>query len=488
MEAPRRRFFNCRPMLPGMVGALAGAIVAVKLGNPSLWLLGLWGVALGAFALVRRWEWFALPLFFGLLLLRGALTPTVEVPAGTYPISGTVINRPARRQLSTTAVLYPVYISGTRVPGALQLSVPAAARPAYGETLFCTVTLEEDPTVHCQGPFVVMYAGRARGGISTNPSRGEGFYGWSLAARERLEGVAGALFYPWDGPAKGILLGDKSDVDFLTYEAYRRSGLLHLLTVSGLHVGVAGAVILALIRGRRRWLRMALAWTLVALFCLLTGLAPSALRAAVMLLCFHLGLQLRRQDDGLSQLGCALILLLLLEPRYLLCNGFCLSFGCIYGLVCLSRPLSRLLPGGGQRRGSLLAGAFSVFFATAPLLSRVGGDLSWVGIPLSLLAIPLAPFLLVPGWAAMLLYPLLPQAARAVALVPRGVLLLLQSVATLAPWEGLSVPYCGDLPLILWYAGILLVSDLFLPNARRPAYLGWSVLFVALVLWMTALV
>ena len=83
----------------------------------------------------------------------------------------------------------------------------------------------------------------------------------------------------------------------------------------------------------------------------------------------------------------------------------------------------------------------------------------------------------------MLLYPLLPEAARIVALLPQGVLYYLGTIAELTPVDGLSLPPCGGLGLTLWFAGMLFVSPNFLPNREKPAYLGWGLMAAGALAW-----
>ena len=78
----QHRYFNERPMLWGIPGALAGAFLALHLGRGSLLVLGLAALALGVFLLLRGRAVYALPLFLGLLLLRGAILPLVTVAPG----------------------------------------------------------------------------------------------------------------------------------------------------------------------------------------------------------------------------------------------------------------------------------------------------------------------------------------------------------------------------------------------------------------------
>ena len=479
----QRRYFNERPMLWGIPGALAGALLAVRLGAGLLWPLGAGAVALGVFLLRRGKAAYALPLLLGLLLLRGAILPCAAVTPGTYQITGTVLDAPERTRKQTVVTLGRVSLDGQRVPGALELTLPYDADLAYGDALTLTAQVIPDDRGAVRSLRTVLYAAEAQGTVQVRQGRADPLYGLALRWREKLGAAADALFGDSAGVAKGMLFGDRDDVHYLEFLAFRRSGLLHLLTVSGLHVGVVCGAALRLIRGRRKWLRFLLSALVLLLFCLLTGLSPSSLRAAIMLLVVRFSRLLDRQDDPLSEIGCALTLLLLVNPSFLFAPGFRLSFGAIWGLACLTDPMLRLLHGRSEGLGGLLAGAVGVFLGTMPLQSVTGGEVSLVGVLLSLLALPAAPLFLIPGWLAVLLYPLMPAAARALALLPQGVLYYLSALAQLVPVDGLTLPPCSGPALVLWFAGMLLISPYFLPNREKPAYLGWGLMAAGALLW-----
>ena len=73
-------------MLWGIPGALMGALLALRLNRWPLLALGIVALALGVLLLFRGKAVFALPLFLGLLLLRGAILPAVVVTPGEYEI------------------------------------------------------------------------------------------------------------------------------------------------------------------------------------------------------------------------------------------------------------------------------------------------------------------------------------------------------------------------------------------------------------------
>ena len=479
----RRLYFNERPMLWGIPGTLLGALLALRLGGGALLGLGLAMLGLGVLLLVKGKAAYALPLLLGLLLLRGAVLPPVAVTPGVYRVTGVVADAPEPERGQVSLVLSRVRLDGRRVPGRLALTVPFDADLAYGDALSLEAWVAREDIHAVRALGAVRYGAQARGPLTVGPGRASALYGQALRWREKLCAAADRLFGDEAGVARGMLFGDRDDVHYLTFLAYRRSGLLHLLTVSGLHVGVVGGAVLNLIRGRRKWLRFLLSALTLLLFCLLTGLSPSSVRAAVMLLAVRFSRLLDRQADPLSAVGCALFLLLLVDPAFLLTWGFCLSFGAVWAMVCLGQPLRELLHSRHRGAIDLLAGSLAAFLGMLPLFSTTDSLVSWVGPLASLLALPAAPFFLIPGWIAVLLYPLVPAVAQAAALLPRGVLLYLDALAELVPVDGLLLKPCNPPALALWFAGMLFLSPYFLPNRRKPPYLGWGLMTAAALVW-----
>ena len=138
---------------------------------------------------------------------------------------------------------------------------------------------------------------------------------------------------------RAVTLGDKSELDGGDITAFNRSGLAHLLVVSGLHVSMLLQALTRLIGRGRRWLYAASTLPLLVLFVLLVGATPSAVRAAVMSALLVLGPLLGRDTDPPTALCAALLLLLLQNPWALASVSLQLSFGSVAGILICSDPL-----------------------------------------------------------------------------------------------------------------------------------------------------
>lgn len=146
---------------------------------------------------------------------------------------------------------------------------------------------------------------------------------------------------------KALLLGQRDELQSDQTEAFVRSGTIHVLAVSGTHVGIIyGGLLLGLFwitrdrRGKfwRGLIILAALWNYAGL----TGFAPSVLRATVMFSLFTIAEMTRWRVDSLNSLAAAAVLLLLWDPTMLGQLSFQLSFLAVLGIIVFYNPIVRL--------------------------------------------------------------------------------------------------------------------------------------------------
>lgn len=144
------------------------------------------------------------------------------------------------------------------------------------------------------------------------------------------------------GVAEALTLGWRGDMDKSLHQQFRDAGILHLLCVSGLHIGLLALIVNALLfwvgkdrRGRivRGSLQLAAVWA----FALLSGLAPATLRASFMFSMLILNRMAGRRTDSLNLLALAAIVMLTAKPMLLFDLGWQLSFASVAAIL-VSRP------------------------------------------------------------------------------------------------------------------------------------------------------
>ena len=150
------------------------------------------------------------------------------------------------------------------------------------------------------------------------------------------------------GVGAAILLGYDDSLPAQVRQNYVAAGSMHILCVSGMHVGIIyllASFILGLLgKGRkmaliRRLLLLALIW----FYALLTGLSPSIMRSALMISFMIFGELIHRKGFALNSIAASAFVLLLIDPNNLFAMGFQLSYVAVVGIVLLQRPIYNLL-------------------------------------------------------------------------------------------------------------------------------------------------
>jgi competence protein ComEC len=176
------------------------------------------------------------------------------------------------------------------------------------------------------------------------------------------------------GIAKALLLGEDKELDPHIRSTYAGTGTLHVLSVSGMHVGILFFLLrfffkpLATSRGGRL-LRIVLLLGFLWAYAMLTGLSPSVARSAAMLSLILIGLDYRRVTNIYNIIAASAFGLLLLDPYLLTQVSFQLSYAAILGIVWLQpqivkhwEPYNWLLRNGWE----IIAASIAAQIATFP--------------------------------------------------------------------------------------------------------------------------
>lgn len=215
------------------------------------------------------------------------------------------------------------------------------------------------------------------------------------------------------GVIAALVLGKRDMVDAETRNAFTDAGTVHILAVSGLHVGIiylfAAWIIGKVIRGRRRsWLRLAAALALLWLYAGIAGFSPSVLRAATMFSFIAAGREFGRFGNIFNMLAVSAFLLLMIDPFLIQSVGFMLSYLAVAGIVLIYPVLYPLLTAPHwilDKIWSLTVVSVSAQAATLPVTLCFFHQFPNYFLLANLAVIPLATVLLYAGLAAILLSP-----------------------------------------------------------------------------------
>ena len=205
----------------------------------------------------------------------------------------------------------------------------------------------------------------------------------------------GPLDRRYAGVAEAMTLGWRADINQETQASYRDAGIAHLLAVSGLHVGLLAAIVgvaLFWIPKVRRGRIVKGSFQLLAVwfFALITGLAPSTLRAALMFSLFIVSNMMARRTPSMNLLAAAAIVMLIANPMLLYDTGWQLSFSAVAGIL-LAMPVIRAF------RNKLYQAAMvsvSATTATLPVVLLAFHRFQPYFLIANILIVPLAGFIL----------------------------------------------------------------------------------------------
>ena len=364
-----------RPALKTVIPYTLGILVAEFLPIPAFWI---WLIVLifliGSFILQHRpkcdlrvadiestrlVQAFLLLAIFACGILRVGIALTSPCPSELYnkPVrfSGQMSYQPYRGELweagyaigTIESVAEPDLISKMKV--LIRFHEPVALR--YGDRLEIEGVLRQPKGRRNPGGFDyrAYLARRQVFGIfypdrhqEISPTYQAGFppLRWAERLRRRVEGVIDRLYHEHPDHVhilKGMLLGKRRELPASTLDLFRNSGSLHVLAVSGLHVGLITALCFlsfSLFQLPRKTVCF-LTIASVILYACLVGFRPSVLRASFMAILFLIAQIIDRDADLINLLSFAALILLLINPAQLWDVGFQLSFAAVACIVYL---------------------------------------------------------------------------------------------------------------------------------------------------------
>ena len=506
-------------VLLAAIAAVAGGVCAVY-PLPTLLCLGCAGLLL-SFELSWRTAGYAL-LFFALGAVRGA--ERIRHFEATRILLRDAIGPPSRCDLSATVALSPTWSDGsasfvaevTRADcEARLLPVPFRARLhggpdalTRGDQVHVIADLAPiqlfrnldtaDPTPSAARQNIVLTGGVLALDVT---QRRFGLRALIDRARARARRRIVLTFAPAAaGMARALVLGE-SDLDPEDAQAFQKSGLSHMLAVSGTHLVFAVvAIVHALGFVLARVERLSARWV-VARFASCVGLAlalvyadfaggsSSAWRAAFMLAVAFGARALGRKPLTVRSFGLSTLVFALLDPLCAFDLSFMLSVAATAGLIWLGRPMAERCERIASRPARFLAVSFATTLSAtipcAPLLALLSSGITLAGLVANVVASPLGESVALPLCLAHLLLAPIPALERGAALVASGALLVVKRIAWLsadASYLALTLPEPGRFQLALIAVFIFGCCALrgrafhgFGARVRRRLLIGWAV-------------
>lgn len=142
------------------------------------------------------------------------------------------------------------------------------------------------------------------------------------------------------GIIQALVLGQRSNVDPSITQSFRDAGVMHILALSGLHVGIILLILRRLTNWVKRfkygnWIQSVAIIAFLWIFALLTGMSPSIMRAVTMFSFIAIGMNVKRKTSIFHSLALSAFLLLLINPKLLFHVGFQLSYTAVIAIVLI---------------------------------------------------------------------------------------------------------------------------------------------------------
>jgi competence protein ComEC len=222
--------------------------------------------------------------------------------------------------------------------------------------------------------------------------------------KEKLIGAIEHYVPPNYSPLLIGMMFERGAVPFQIREMFAQVGVVHVLAISGLHVGIMSGIFLLMFRFLRvpRRISYSIAFVLVTVYALITGLGVPVVRAALMLNLFFLGYIIRRRTNIFITLTFASLLILLWNPYYLFDIGFQLSFITVLCIVLITPKLEKPFRKKVILPIKIFLVSIAAWLGSLPLVAYYFGYISWIGPFSNLFVIPLVTLILACGFILLI--------------------------------------------------------------------------------------
>lgn len=286
------------------------------------------------------------------------------------------------------------------------------------------------------------------------------------------------------GLAEALLIGYKDDLDKNLVQSYSNTGVVHIIAISGLHLGLIYWMLLTLTRPmknitRLRWTRFLLIVAGLWLFSLLAGAGPSVLRSALMFSLIALGEVALRKTNIINTLAFSAFVLLCLNPFLLWDVGFQLSYAAVLSIVLFFQPVYGWLL--FQNKALDFVWKLTAVTLAAQVLTMPLSIYYFHQVPLlfplaNLIAVPLSSLILM-GLLLLCGIGFLPAVAGFAGKILQEMIFFLNRYIEgldqfpFATWKGLSITVTQTFLLLLF---ALLFCFWLLEKQRRYAYVAFA--------------
>lgn len=307
---------------------------------------------------------------------------------------------------------------------------------------------------------------------------------FSLSARDKIKEITKqTLSPPYNYLLIGMLLGEKSFIPPYLKEVFAEAGIMHILAVSGLHVGIIAMALLALLSMLKlpKKLKLFTLILILIMYASITGFRPSVLRATIMFILLIGGKLINRSRNLNISLFFAAFLILLLNPLILYDAGFLLSFIVTFFIINLSPILQGLFSKIVVWIKNPLAVSTAAWLGIFPLSAYFFSKVSIISIVSNIFIIPLTGIAVILGFVTFFIGLMSISLAGIVAntnyLVLNLISLIAKSFSSL-PFAFIYVAQPSIIVIILYYLTVFFIIEIFCKKTLSPKIKKKAILIV----------
>jgi len=285
------------------------------------------------------------------------------------------------------------------------------------------------------------------------------------------------------GLINAMILGKRNEVPQFFNQDLVRTGTVHILAVSGLHVGIIVVISLALltILGMPYTWRYALVILVLVFYCVLTGLRVSVVRATIMGVILLFGILLRRDYEPYSALSLAAFIILLFCPRQIFDIGFQLSFASVISIFYMAPRILKIFPKGWMNKKQVrflvmsLSVSLSAWLGAAGIIAYYFNICTPVAVLANMIIVPLLFIVVSCGFLFIILGSLISPLAATLALNCEFFITLIyriNSMLLVLPGAYFKLPDISMLYIFFYYIFIIVMFNIPWLNKKAKWILG----------------
>ena len=271
------------------------------------------------------------------------------------------------------------------------------------------------------------------------------------------------------GMAYAFLIGSREYMSQDMKYIVTSSGIAHIFAVSGMHIGILAGAVFYLLRSFKVNIKYNIIATTIVLliYAYICGFPPSVNRAVLMCVMVMYGRVIGRRNDLLSIISLSAIILLIVNPINLFNLSFMLSYGAVFGIVLLYKPIARVLNFVPEFAKPIITTSLSTNIAILPIMTGYFNSLSLYFLITNVIVLPFVAFAYVVLIIGVLIAVIIPPITFIVTFSGyffTAIRMILELISSL-PFAVISIGSMGVF-VIFYYFTIIITSDYILLDKK----------------------